>query len=535
MTISTTQSEPWQAIAARKREEAAKKIPVEWTLPSKYTEGVSETSTASVLHVPRECGLLSATELEITEQYDAVDLLKAIAAAKFTALEVTVAFSKRAAIAQQLTQCLTETFFDKAIARAKELDEYFAKTGKLKGPFHGLPISLKDAFNVKGHETTVGYVSFIGKSTAASNAPLVDILLDLGAVLYVKTNIPQTMMSADSQNNVFGRVLNPHNPSLGAGGSSGGEGALIAMRGSILGVGTDVAGSVRIPALCCGGFGFKPTVGRIPDGGQGSGGRKGSPGVAACAGPLATTLRDLKLFMDTVMAEKPWNKDPTALAVPWRPSATVTEGPLTIGVVGGDPVYPLQPPVVRSLNAAVDALKKDGHKIKLLKNIPSISDAAALAFNLFALDPNSTHYKHIHASGEPEAPSLKDSLPDLWDNKYTVDDIFDFNAQRADFVVQWKQIWLENGLDAIVMPGHRKTAGAHDTYGHPAYTVVWNLVDWPACVIPYGKVDPVLDSVDASYDPSQFANAPCSIQVVARQFHDEELLAVASVIRKTLA
>jgi len=106
MTITTTPAEPWQAIAARKREEAAKKIPVEWTLPSKYTEGVSETSTASVLHVPGECGLLSATELEITEQYDAVDLLKAIAAAKFTALEVTVAFSKRAAIAQQLVSWL---------------------------------------------------------------------------------------------------------------------------------------------------------------------------------------------------------------------------------------------------------------------------------------------------------------------------------------------------------------------------------------------------------------------------------------------
>lgn len=102
MTITNSPSEPWQAIAARKREEAAKKIPVEWKLPSKYTDGISETSTASVLHVPKECGLLSARELEITEKYDAVDLIKAISTARFTALEVTVAFCKRAAIAQQL-------------------------------------------------------------------------------------------------------------------------------------------------------------------------------------------------------------------------------------------------------------------------------------------------------------------------------------------------------------------------------------------------------------------------------------------------
>ena len=104
---------------------------------------------------------------------------------------------------------------------------------------------------MKGTEASIGYVSFLGEKSSANSA-LVEILLNLGAVLYVKTNIPQTLMTADSDNNIFGRALNPHNTLLNAGGSSGGEGALIAFRGSPLGVGTDVAGSVRIPALCCG-------------------------------------------------------------------------------------------------------------------------------------------------------------------------------------------------------------------------------------------------------------------------------------------
>ena len=139
------------------------------------------------------------------------------------------------------------------------------------GPLHGLPISIKDSFCVKGLQSTVGYVEFLKHEPSKTNSALVELLLALGAVLYVKTNIPQTMMvslravhsprifkianklqTGDSDNNIFGRTLNPHNTSLTAGGSSGGEGALTAFRGSILGVGTDIAGSIRIPALCCG-------------------------------------------------------------------------------------------------------------------------------------------------------------------------------------------------------------------------------------------------------------------------------------------
>lgn len=87
------------------------------------------------------------------------------------------------------------------------------------------------------------------------------MLLDLGAVLYCKTNLPQTIMTGDSDNNVFGRTLNPRNTALTAGGSTGGEGALLALRGSILGVGTDVGGSIRVPSVCNGIYGLRPSLG----------------------------------------------------------------------------------------------------------------------------------------------------------------------------------------------------------------------------------------------------------------------------------
>lgn len=89
---------------------------------------------------------------------------------------------------------MTEHFFDRAVARAVYLDEFLGREGKPLGPLHGLPISIKDTFCVQGVQTTLGYVSFLGNPPAEASSALVKMLLDLGAVLYVKTNIPQTLM-----------------------------------------------------------------------------------------------------------------------------------------------------------------------------------------------------------------------------------------------------------------------------------------------------------------------------------------------------
>ena len=93
---------------------------------------------------------------------------------------------------------------------------------------------------------------------------MIELLRQAGAVLYCKTNVPTAMMVAETVNNLFGRTLNPHNLATTPGGSSGGEGALICMRGSPLGVGTDIGGSIRIPAALCGLYGLKPSFGRFP-------------------------------------------------------------------------------------------------------------------------------------------------------------------------------------------------------------------------------------------------------------------------------
>jgi amidase len=186
-------SQSWQDVAASKGKAAYDLIPEAWRLPKSMIPAPKEA--VSVMEIPRKCGILSEAELDITENYDAVALVEKLASKQLSAKEVITAFSKRAAIAQQLVNCLTETFFDKALKRAEYLDNYLTKEGKPLGPLHGLPISIKDSFKLKGYEATLGYVSWVGKSKATSNSALVDLFLDLGAIVYVKTNIPQTLMA----------------------------------------------------------------------------------------------------------------------------------------------------------------------------------------------------------------------------------------------------------------------------------------------------------------------------------------------------
>lgn len=129
---------------------------------------------------------------------------------------------------------------------------------------YGLPISLKDNFYVRGLDTTVGFVAWANDPTPVDKeSQLVTLLRAAGAIVLCKTNVPTAMMMAESYNNVFEYTSNPHNTRLSSGGSSGGESSLLALKGTPLGIGTDIGGSVRIPASKTGIYALKPSFGRF--------------------------------------------------------------------------------------------------------------------------------------------------------------------------------------------------------------------------------------------------------------------------------
>lgn len=190
-------------------------------------------------------------------------------------------------------------------------------------------------------------------------------------------------MTADSDNNVFGRTLNPNNLTLTAGGSSGGEGALIALRGSVLGVGTDIAGSIRIPSICCGIYGFRPSASVVPYAGQRSPAPPGVPGIVPVAGSMASSLRSCSYFMKTIMEAQPWRYDPACLHRPWSGSSPPEN--LRVGVAFGDGTFTPWPPVRRNITEAAQKLQEAGIEVVRL-SLPDVEEAVETIMRMFSLD-----------------------------------------------------------------------------------------------------------------------------------------------------
>jgi hypothetical protein len=360
---------------------------------------------------------------------------------------------------------------------------------------------IQDSFNVKGVQATLGYVSFIVRPPSATNSALVTVLHSLGAVFYCKTNLPQTMMTADSHNNIFGRTLNPNNLSHTAGGSTGGEGALLAMKGSVMGVATDIAGSNRIPVICCGGSSLKPTAGRVPFAGGVAVGRLGSPSsIPVVIGPCGRSTRDYELFLKSVVSAQPYMFDENCLNVPWR-TVQPSIQPLRFGLIRGCKERPLHPPIARALHTTAMKLKAQGHEIVLLdEKIPDLYQSAMLAWKFFMLDPKKTPLQFIKDSGEPPVPSLSTcSFPELKDWTPTLDELWDMNVEKAGIVKKFhglmvgdgggKDVETKKGLDAILMCGYQGVAPKHDKYGLPIYTVLVNLLNWPSGILAVGKAE----------------------------------------------
>lgn len=285
--------------------------------------------------------------------------------------------------------CLHEIFFDAAIADAERLDQYFERYGKTIGPLHGLPVSLKDQFHVKGVETTMGYVGWLGTFEGQKNtgrekvfeSELVRELRELGAVLYVKTSCPQTLVSGETFNHFIGYTKNPKNRHLAAGGSSGGEGALIALRGSPIGFGTDIAGSVRMPASANGLYGLKPSAGRLPYEGVANS-MDGQNTVLSAVGPLATSVQDMRLLMRSILATQPWLQDPLVVGLPYRhgmekEAHELANRQLCFGIMAHDGIVTPHPPVSRAIELVRLAIAKAGHQV-IDWQPPSHSEASAI-------------------------------------------------------------------------------------------------------------------------------------------------------------
>ncbi|CAG7951186.1 unnamed protein product [Penicillium nalgiovense] len=263
--------------------------------------------------------------------------------------------------------------------------------------------------------------------------------------------------------------------------------------------------------------------------------------------------------MKLVINADPWQFDSSALFSPWRtvpppPPPPPTKTTLRLGLIQQDTNFPLHPPVLRTLTSATEKLQAAGIEIIPLHIPPLIRDACTLAFRMFSMDPARTPFKHIAASGEPVIPALASTSLHHRYMPYgyaplTLEGLYDLNEERNLIKEALRNLIARAEVDAIIMPSYQGTAQPYDVFGFVPYTVLWNLVDvssyilisrrytntpkYPSCIIPHDKANKAADQAfirSVDYKPPYVADhiegAPCSVQLVGRNMHDEELMKV---------
>ncbi|XDG09864.1 hypothetical protein ABKA04_009479 [Annulohypoxylon sp. FPYF3050] len=403
-----------------------------------------------------------------------------------------------ATVANNQTNCLTEILFEEALARARELDEYRTKHGKVIGPLHGVPITFKDQFDIKGHDTTLGYVGR-AFAPATDDAVLVNMLRNLGAVVLAKTNLPQSIMWCETENPLWGLTSNPMCKEYTPGGSTGGEAALLNLRGSMIG-----------------------------------------------------------WVMKELIRTKPWEHDARCAPVPWRDEVfqEFRSKPLVIGLLTDDGVIRPHPPISRVLLSLVEKLRAAGHEI-IEWNADLHAECVQVMDEFYTADGGEDIRRDMLAGGEPFIPHVEAlvnrgqpiSVYDYWQlNRRKI-------ALQQAYLEKWNKIRSPKTgkpVDVVLMPPMSHAAVPHRSCRWVGYTKIWNVLDYSALIIPAGNICSLDGSVVWNHTPRNVTDEwnagvwaqnkekmielglPIGVQIAGRKIEEEKVLAVGAVIDELL-
>jgi len=293
----------------------------------------------------------------------ALEAVRAIRSRAVSSVELTTHILSRIERHNPRVNAVATVLRDKALARAKAADEALDR-GESWGPFHGVPFTIKDTFETAGIRTTAGATEF-KDYVPSKDAAVVERMLRAGGVLIGKTNVPPMAMDWQSYNDIFGTTNNPWDLKRTPGGSTGGGAAALAAGLTYLCVGSDIGGSIRIPAHFCGVYGHKPTVNLVPTRGHippPPGGPPEPPAELNVAGPLARSAADLKAAVEALGG--PDGDDAKAYRWFLPPARGASLRDYRIGFVLDDPLCPVSAEVTEVLSRVIAALRKAGANLK---------------------------------------------------------------------------------------------------------------------------------------------------------------------------
>ena len=427
---------------------------------------------------------------------------------KISSLELVQTHLSRIEAIQPILNATTELPAESAEAEARRADRSPAR-----GPLHGVPFSIKDSIEVSGTVSTAGTAGRRRAEPSRCDATVVARLKNAGAIPIAKTNLPDLLFAFESDNLLFGRTNNPYDVTRTSGGSSGGEAALIAACGSAMGLGSDCAGSVRLPAAFCGIAGIKPTSGRIPRTGHfpPSGGW-----IEALwqIGPMARHVEDLQVMMSLLAG--PDGADHSVAALPFTSMDENDIGTLRIAWYADNGFAEPDGEVAAVVGDAARAL--GAHECRL----PCLADAYGIEMKLLGADGSDSVRAYAAGLGSHELHPLLTG----W-----LDKLAAYRTDLAGFQSYWAE-WdgfraaitaFLREYDAIVCPVYTHAALPHGAsieelnFRGFSYTMAYNLAGLPAAVVRCG---------------TSSSGLPIAVQVVGRAWREDIALAIAARLER---
>ncbi len=444
----------------------------------------------------------------------ATNIAKSIREKKVSSAEVVDAYLDRIEEVNPKLNCLVQVSGDKARSDAKEADASLARGG-IKGPLHGVPMTAKDSIATAGVVTTsgtLGRTSYVPRE----DATVVARLRGAGAIMLGNSNVPELCLAGESDNLIYGRSSNPYDLSRTPGGSSGGEGATIAAGCSAAGLGSDVGGSIRWPAHCCGLAGLQPTVGRVPRTGHWPS-LSGLMDSMFQIGPMARYAEDLELILG-VISGVDW-RDPHIVPMPLGDPGKVDLKSLRVAYFTDNGVLPASPDTAEVVKSAAKAMSDAGATVVEARP-DGIENTYDIFMSIVDADAGGSVRHLLEEAGTTETHFLLAGFM----RQDTPVSAFEYSS----LLVRWDEHrssmlrFLEDH-DVIISPTNADTAMPHgtslDRFRTFSYTFQYNLTAWPGAVVRGGTAGDGL---------------PIGVQAAAAPWREDVALAVAKYLEGEL-